>query len=83
MLKCINILEEYGPNIEYIPSEKNIAAYMLSSLPNDINQETTYESTYTTETMSELYNINEITYVMFTLSFKLVDHYQWKSKYYT
>ena len=36
------ILEEYGPDIDYILGEKNIAAYALSGLPNNGNQETKY-----------------------------------------
>ena len=48
------ILEEYGHDIEYIKGKKNIAADALSQLPNNGNQETTHEQTYTTENMSEL-----------------------------
>ena len=35
------ILEEYGPAIEYIKGEKNLAIDALSRLPNNGNQETT------------------------------------------
>ena len=48
------ILEEYGPGIYYIKRYNNRAAYALSRLPNNGNQETTHEQTYTTENMSEL-----------------------------
>ena len=48
----------------------------LSRLPNNENQETTHESTYTTETMSELYKIKELPEGAFPLSFKLIDLYQ-------
>ena len=48
------ILLLYRPYIEYIPGEKNIAADALSRLSNNENQETTHESTYKAETMSEL-----------------------------
>ena len=51
------ILEEYGPDIEYIPGEKDIAADTLSRLPSNRNQETTHDSTYLTEKMLELYDI--------------------------
>ena len=46
------ILEEYILEIEYFPGEKNIVAYALSQLPNNGNQNTTHDSTYTTENMS-------------------------------
>ena len=46
------ILEGYGPAIEYIKGEGNIATDVLSRLPNNGNQETTHKKTYTTETMS-------------------------------
>ena len=46
------ILEEYRLEIEYIPGDKNIVADTLSQLPNNVNQKTAHESTYTTETMS-------------------------------
>ena len=45
------ILGGYSPYIEYIPVEKNKVAAALSLLPNNGNQKTTHESTYTTETM--------------------------------
>ena len=48
------ILEEYSPVIEYIPVKKNIFADALNRLPINGNQDTTHESTYTKETMSEL-----------------------------
>ena len=51
------VLEEYGPDIEYIQGAKNIAADALSQLTNNGNQEITHESMYTTETMSEIYEI--------------------------
>ena len=53
------ILEEYGTDIKYIQGRENIVAYALSRLNNNGNQKTTHETTYTTETMPELYNIEE------------------------
>ena len=70
------ILEEYGPDIDYIPGAKNIAIYALSRLPNNVNQETTHESTYTMEKMSELYDTEELPEGTFPLSLKPVDRYQ-------
>ena len=70
------ILEEYGPDIKYIQGANNIAAYALSRLPNNGNQDITHESKYTTETMSELYDIKELQEGMLPLSIKLIDHYQ-------
>ena len=53
-----------------------MAADALSRLPNNGNQETTHEKTYTTKTISELYNIKELPEGMFPLSFNLIDRYQ-------
>ena len=61
--KTSTLIERYGeylyykkhsPDIDYIPSKKNIAAYALSKLPNNVNQETTHESTYTMEKIKTL-----------------------------
>ena len=46
--------------IEYIQGKKNIVAYQLEQLTNDANTNTTQKSNYLTETMSEIYVINEI-----------------------
>ena len=40
------ILENYGPDIEYIKGEKNIVDNALSRIPLNGNQETTQKSTY-------------------------------------
>ena len=70
------ILEEHGLDIEYIQSEKNRAADVLSRLPNNGNKETTHESTYKTETILELFNIEETPEGKLTLYFKLIDCYK-------
>ena len=70
------ILEEYGSDIEYVAGDKYIAKYVLSQLPNNRNQETTHESTYLMETISELYDIKELIEVAFPLSFNFIDFYQ-------
>ena len=69
------ILEEYGPDIEYIKGEKNVAIDALSKLPNNGNQDTTHEEMYTTETMLEIYDIEELPEGTFPLSFNFVVHY--------
>ena len=76
VLRWILILEEYIPDIEYIKGDKNIAADALSRLPNNGNQETTHEKTYTTETMLELYDIKELPKGTFPISFNLTDRCQ-------
>ena len=46
VLIYILILKEYGPDIEYIRSDKNIVSDTLSRLPLNRNQETTQKFTY-------------------------------------
>ena len=70
------ILEEYIPEIEYIPREKNIVADALSRLTNYGNKMTTHELTHTTRNMSELYNINELPDGTLPLSLNIIDCYQ-------
>ena len=73
---CIPILEEYGPDIEYILGKKNIAIDALLRLPNSGNHGNAHESTYITETMPEIYGVDKLSYGTFTLSFKFIDRYQ-------
>ena len=46
------IIEEYGPDIEYIHSDKNIVSYALSGFTMNGNQDTTQESIYKKEIVS-------------------------------
>ena len=46
VLIWILILEQYGPDIEYIKGGVNIFADTLSRFPLNINQNTTQKSTY-------------------------------------
>ena len=50
--------------------------FVLSRLSNNGNQNNTYESTYTTENISELYDIDELPDGTFSLSFNIIDRYQ-------
>ena len=43
------ILKDYGPDIKYIPEEKQIVAVDLAQLPKKVNQQTTHDSAYTIE----------------------------------
>ena len=47
----------------------------LSQLRNNRNQKTIHESTYTTETISGIYDIDELPDGMFLLSFNIIDRY--------
>ena len=49
MLLWIPVLEEYGPDIDYIQNDTKIVAYALSIFPINGNQEIKQESTYKTE----------------------------------
>ena len=69
-------LEEYGTDIEYFPDKKDISKDALSQLSNNRNQDITHESTYLTETIPELYDIDELTDGTFPLYFNLIDCYQ-------
>ena len=40
------MLEDYGPDIEYIKGEKNIVADAISRFPLNRNQKTTQNSNY-------------------------------------
>ena len=88
--KCFNnycllqgrlILEEYGPYIQYILGDKSITEDAISRLPKEGIQTSTYESKYTTEIMSGLYDINKLPEGNFPLSFKIMDLYQHKDPY--
>ena len=46
MLRWRLILEDYGPDIEYIKGEKNIVSDALSIFPLNGNQENTHKSSY-------------------------------------
>ena len=52
VLGWILILEEYGPDIEYIKGKKNIVSDGISIIPLNGNEETTHKSTYQQEIVS-------------------------------
>ena len=54
VLRWIIILEDYGPDIEYIKGNKNIMADALSILPINGDQVTTKEPTYKKDIVSEI-----------------------------
>ena len=66
------ILEQYGPDIEYIKDEKNIVADALSRFPLNGNQETAQKSTYQQEIVSEINDIREISEGTFPINIKLI-----------
>ena len=78
MLRCRLILEDYGPDIEYIQDIKNIVAYAPSRFPINSNQETTQKSTYKKEILSEINDTEEIPEGIFPINLKLIHHYQQK-----
>ena len=62
------VLEDYGPDIEYIQGDKNIVADALSIFPINSNQETTQESTYKKELLSEINDTKEFPEGIFTIN---------------
>ena len=76
MLIWIIIHELYSPYIESIKCEKNIVADTLSRLTINANQETTQESIYKNEIVSEIDDTKELPDGNSPMSVKLVGHYQ-------
>ena len=60
MLICRLILEEYGPEIEYIQGSKNILSDELSRLSINRKKYITHESTYKKYIESEINNTEEV-----------------------
>ena len=59
VLRWRPILEEYGPDIEYIQGDKNIVADAPPTFPINRNQDNTQQSIYKKETVSEINNTEE------------------------
>ena len=78
MLIWILLLENYGPYIEYIQGNENIVTDTLSRLPINSNQDTTHESTYKKEILSEINDTEESTENIFSNNLKTIDQYQRK-----
>ena len=70
------ILNEYGPDIEYVKGDKNIVVDTLSRLPLNGNQDTTQKSTYQEENVSEINGIEEQPEGNFPINLKLIQKYQ-------
>ena len=59
-----------------IKGEKNIVAYILSRIPLNGNQETTQNSTYQQEIVSEINDIEELPESTFPINLKLIQNFQ-------
>ena len=70
------ILEEYGPDIEYIKGENNIVADRLSRTPLNGNEENTQKSTYQQEILSKINDTEEMPEGNFLINLKLIQKYQ-------
>ena len=66
------ILDKYVPEVEYTQCKKNVGEYALSLLTNNGYQNTTQESNYIMENMSEINDIEEIYEGTFTINFKII-----------
>ena len=75
------ILEYYGPDIEYIKYEKNMVTDALSRFSLNVNQDTTNNSTYQYQLVSEINDIKEIPEGDFPFNLKLIAQYQWKETF--
>ena len=51
------ILEEYGPDIQYIPGAKNIVAYNMYRLPPNGQPQSTHKSNRIMETLFKTYDV--------------------------
>ena len=78
MLRWRLILEEYGPDIEYIKGENNIVAYALSRTPSNGNEDTTQNSTYKHEIVSDINDTEEIPEGNFHINLTLIQKHQRK-----
>ena len=52
--------------------------YQKSIFPINVNQETTQQTTYKKENVTEINTIKELLDGIFSINLKLNDHYQWK-----
>ena len=75
LLRWKLILEDYGLDIDYIPGNNNIVAYLLSRLYVNSTQETTQESNYKKEILSEIDDIEELPKGNFLINLKLINQY--------
>ena len=76
LLRWRIILEEYGPDVEYIKGEKNIFAYGISRIPLNGNEETTQNSTYQQEIVSEINDTEETPEGTFPINLILIQKHQ-------
>ena len=61
------------------PRCENIAAYAISQFTNNRNQQSTHDSNYSMETMTDLYDIDELPEGIFPIAFYHIDWYQKKN----
>ena len=78
LLILILLLEYYGPEIEYIQGKKNLVADAQSIFTKNDNQNTTQESNYITEIMSEINDIDVLPEGIFPVNLEIIDQYQHK-----
>ena len=66
------IHEYYGPGLEYIQGKNNIGVDLISRLTNTGNKNTTHESHYIMETVSEINDIKELSEGKFPIRFEII-----------
>ena len=73
-----NYTQGIYPIMNYIKGGENITSDALSRLPNNRNQQTAHELNKKMKTMSELYDIKELSKGLFPIIFDIIIIYQQK-----
>ena len=76
MLRWRLILEDYGPEIQYIHRAINILADAMERFPSNGQTKSTHDSNYIRDKFLEMYGIEELPNGTFLLKFTNINNYQ-------